>query len=93
MILYSFEYDSYGESYHVMAQNKLDAINYVLEYLYKQVKEQGPTAGLRSDGSRYETYEEEDFRKWREATNKNDLPEGYELKEYKEGEIINTELS
>jgi len=66
-----------------MAQNKLDAINYLLEYLYQKVK---PHSG-------FGTWDKDNLEKWIKATNTNGLPEGYEIKEYDEGDVISTESS
>lgn len=83
MTLYYFNPNDYGEQYIVMSSSKEEALNSVKESLLKKGND---TTSVLADSYM------EDYNEWKDATVDN-LPEKYSIKEYIEGEVLQTEIS
>ena len=87
MKLYYFKDQSYGEFYLVMASSLEKALESLKSCLKKQIERRYNT---RDDGSRYETYEYEEYRKWKDAKI-DQLPKDYSLEVLEENEVFEGE--
>jgi hypothetical protein len=91
MKVYHFTLDGYGEEYTVMAEDKVMANQYIINYLKDRAMKE-PTL-TTNDGEVINSYEMEQFIKWADTIFYNKLPEGYTFKSYDKGEVIQTEIS
>ncbi|NTW31075.1 MAG: hypothetical protein HGB12_00300 [Bacteroidetes bacterium] len=89
MKLYSFEYNDYGLSYHVMSDTKENALKAIVNYLKKKAISSGNRILTRSDGTTYLSCDWEEYEKWKKATI-DKLPDEKFYKNSEHGKIYRT---
>ena len=87
MKLYYFNPNNWGDQYFVMAENKIEAHEYLLQHFEKLIDDPNEKYAKKSN--------REALKQWKKVNpeNPDTFPTGYTLDEFEKGQIIESEIA